>query len=828
MSRGFINRADAMRPVASNILRFDTALQGKGNEGFAPSLSIITVTTARPQRYTLLTACGLALVALLLTLPAAHPLTSYRLDVGGSLDAPFISGVGLPGNVDGVTYRWTSGATTLRLPVIDTNAPLQLALRTGDNWRPSSAGPLTLTVKANGVAAATIALHSGWDWYSATLTPAMLRDGVNLTLTSVTFTEVNGVNQLGVPLDAVTLQSLDTSAPLDLWLPLALAASVLLATLLAGRRGWQVGLAVGLLTVAALTPALYLARPLFALYIGIILVGLATALALRIPSLNLSRWERSKDRSPIGRGRERVGGYLFVAALAVYLLLTPGQFSSDDDQVKYLATESLLLRHSFTLPTPVYGASYSKYGVGPDLEQMPLLAPVLLLERATGTPQPSPLRQLSVTLANPLLGAFIVWLLYVTALLLYRRRNVALGVALIGGGATTIFAYALLTSTELLLAALLLALCYCLLRYFAADTGVIYHAPTASAHVGAQLIAPASRLWLARAGLLLAGLTLAKQEYVLVGLLVIGWWLLRMRYERKATAGALTGGVIWLVAPLLLAIASNAAYNLLASGDPLNPGYTPSAFVPATISSELTGIYGMLASPGKSLLLYSPPLLLLPFTMRRFGRNLRWDIMLWAAISGLLLLFYARLPFWSGDLAWGPRYIMPLTPILILPLGVLLGNFAAWSRRLKLAFAALITLGVAVQLLSALVSFQSAFFAALTGDIATHYTEWQFIPAQSPLVQMSALLFNGQITAPAISHLSSYGLPVLADYLLPAALLSPVVAAGRRLWQVWRTDTRWQPVNATEQPPAPLIKPASLPLPRVGGALPRFIQRFRP
>jgi hypothetical protein len=51
----------------------------------------------------------------------------------------------------------------------------------------------------------------------------------------------------------------------------------------------------------------------------------------------------------------------------------------------------------------------------------------------------------------------------------------------------------------------------------------------------------------------------------------------------------------------------------------------------------------------------------------RFGRD--W---LWAAGLTALppVLVYARLVFWSGDWAWGPRYLTYLVPVLLLP-GVL-------------------------------------------------------------------------------------------------------------------------------------------------------------
>jgi hypothetical protein len=72
----------------------------------------------------------------------------------------------------------------------------------------------------------------------------------------------------------------------------------------------------------------------------------------------------------------------------------------------------------------------------------------------------------------------------------------------------------------------------------------------------------------------------------------------------------------------------------------------------------LRAVAGLLVSPGKSLFLYSPILLALPFAFAAVFR--RWP----AVALGLLcflassVLFFAHFDFWHGDWAWGPRYLM--------------------------------------------------------------------------------------------------------------------------------------------------------------------------
>ena len=115
-------------------------------------------------------------------------------------------------------------------------------------------------------------------------------------------------------------------------------------------------------------------------------------------------------------------------------------------------------------------------------------------------------------------------------------------------------------------------------------------------------------------------------------------------------------------------------YSYVRTGSFLGTGYGVGAGAGrAFAESVFFGVHGLLFSVGKSIFLYNPPLiaamLLLPAVLRdgRFGRDWLWL----AALTALPPVFvYARLVFWSGDWAWGPRYLTYLVPVLLLP-GVL-------------------------------------------------------------------------------------------------------------------------------------------------------------
>jgi hypothetical protein len=84
------------------------------------------------------------------------------------------------------------------------------------------------------------------------------------------------------------------------------------------------------------------------------------------------------------------------------------------------------------------------------------------------------------------------------------------------------------------------------------------------------------------------------------------------------------------------------------------------------------GLGGFLFTPGKSIFLYSPILILgvaaLP-TFYREERRLAAGILLG---TGAFLLFESSWQNWDGGWCWGPRHVIQLTPLLLLPAGAVL------------------------------------------------------------------------------------------------------------------------------------------------------------
>jgi hypothetical protein len=145
--------------------------------------------------------------------------------------------------------------------------------------------------------------------------------------------------------------------------------------------------------------------------------------------------------------------------------------------------------------------------------------------------------------------------------------------------------------------------------------------------------------------------------------------------------------------PVAAVIAGLLAFNQLRFGDPLQFGYSEGFG-----GSLVTGLVGFLFSADRSLFLFALPLAALfwsaPAFIRRHG-SAGWKIL---AVAGFVLVLYSKWAvFWGGPV-WGPRYLLPIVPLLMVLLLPLIDRAVTkrdWSRALLLLLA---VFGCAIQL----------------------------------------------------------------------------------------------------------------------------------
>jgi hypothetical protein len=359
-----------------------------------------------------------------------------------------------------------------------------------------------------------------------------------------------------------------------------------------------------------------------------------------------------------------------------------------DNRAELAVAQSIVGRGDFTVgPSQssvfvplVYNADglpYSSYGIGASLILLPA-ALVGNLADCPGQPGgcPDSVQQATDFAASFICGVFAalaVTALFLFALELGARIGPAVALALLFGFSTIEWPYAHdaydIGPTSF----------FILLALFALHRGILRKQPA----------------WLLASGAALGIADLVRLQSAVL-LPVFGIYLLvAIRRETWRKAGVHVAA--W-VAPIATAFAVTGLYNLSRFGSVLDGGQAHGA--PISFSTPLvTGLAGQLLSPGKSMFLFSPALLIglvaLPTFIRKH-RGLGLAILGAVAIN---LAFYGIYFEWAGDYAWGPRYTVLVTALLMLPAIELLSR---WHRLHLLARAGIIAAavtGVGVQFL---------------------------------------------------------------------------------------------------------------------------------
>ncbi|MCG5053912.1 MAG: hypothetical protein KA712_13195 [Myxococcales bacterium] len=206
--------------------------------------------------------------------------------------------------------------------------------------------------------------------------------------------------------------------------------------------------------------------------------------------------------------------------------------------------------------------------------------------------------------------------------------------------------------------------------------------------------APTARTALALGGWS-AALVNSKWELGLALPLVALWLVWRLRRDRSALRHlALSSLPLALGGVVLVCLDSRLRYGTfshwwhLVESQPMRQGL-------------FMGLWSLFLAPGKSFLVYSPPLVLSFFGFRTLYRRHQLEVT-WVLTAALVpyLLYLARLSHWTGDWAWGPRYCVFMTPALLLPGAAFVDEVIAHRQRLVLAAASvLLAAGLYVQVL---------------------------------------------------------------------------------------------------------------------------------
>jgi len=381
--------------------------------------------------------------------------------------------------------------------------------------------------------------------------------------------------------------------------------------------------------------------------------------------------------------------WVFATFQFLFLLTSTGRVRTADEYNTLYTTESIVLHgttavpqavalHNFYGRFDVHGLPRAAYPPGQALASAPWYAfGQYVLARLPGVPADD--TDLIVAFAACLSSATFAALTVTFFFLILSRIGIALRPSLLAtfivGMATPIFAYSGYLFSEPLSAAI-----------FTGSACVIFTPPATTRSA-------------AFAGLLLGLTTLVRPT----NMLAIAIFVLALIAQAGKAAVRPTFA---LCAASAIGIVILLAHNALLFGSPLAFGYPAAAEGAKQLNRFdtplLTGLFGFLLSPGKSVFIFAPPIILALAGLAALWKRSRGLAALAILFPMAGLFFFGKYSQWEGGYCVGPRYLVPALIFLCLGLGPVLDHKNA---RLKALALVLFAVGFAVQALSLATSF---------------------------------------------------------------------------------------------------------------------------
>ncbi|HOO55726.1 MAG TPA: hypothetical protein PLN69_02815 [bacterium] len=357
---------------------------------------------------------------------------------------------------------------------------------------------------------------------------------------------------------------------------------------------------------------------------------------------------------------------LFLFFFAVFSIFLRGIPTGGDEWGMYLVAQSIVedgdvyLDDSdiVVLRQGAGGRWVSKYGIGQSLVEAPVYLFARMFARGADDALRESIRYFVTSFVSPAIGAGVCVFVFLICCELGYLFSTALFITFLTGLGSLVWPYSKTVFSEPLQAMCITAAFYFLIKW---------RARHACGHA-------------APAGFLL-GLLVATKPYMLLAVAPFVFFLLGgLRGSGGRTARA---GVFVFFAMLVSWIGIEIFYNYLRFGDPMQFGYLGGADRDAVHGFSLpllVGLHGLLFSSGKGLIFYVPAVALSVFAFRTFARKRRAEAWVIGAVFIIVVLAYSKWNAWHGDFAWGPRFLMPVVPLLLIPAGALLEEVPFFRR----------------------------------------------------------------------------------------------------------------------------------------------------
>ncbi|MFZ0539430.1 MAG: hypothetical protein WAM47_21375, partial [Candidatus Sulfotelmatobacter sp.] len=372
----------------------------------------------------------------------------------------------------------------------------------------------------------------------------------------------------------------------------------------------------------------------------------------------------------------RVAVWLFLSFQFFYLLTSTGRVRTPDEYNTLYMTESLVLRGSTAVPQAVQlhnfygrydrtGQPRAAYPPGQALLCAPWYAlGQYMLARLPGVPPED--TDLIVAFSSCLSSTTFSALTVAFFFLLLCGIGIPLGAALFAAAilalGTPIFAYSGWLFSEPLSAAIFMGAALLLFGRGGETEPITLRTAFA-------------------AGVILGLATIVRPTNVLAIPVFAAALLVRNGKPALRTA-------LLLCAASAIGVALLLAHNAVLFGGPFQFGYPTAAEGAKRLNTFDTplwkGLYGFLFSPGKSVFIFAPPVILALAGLRRLWKLERGVATVSIALPLLYLFFFARYTQWEGGYCVGPRYLVPSIALLCLGLGPMLAAGVSNIRKLAL------------------------------------------------------------------------------------------------------------------------------------------------
>ena len=373
------------------------------------------------------------------------------------------------------------------------------------------------------------------------------------------------------------------------------------------------------------------------------------------------------DKNRTTKNKLTGGILLFMASFLLYSVVSPGNLPGDTEirwsiarqiiRGRGIAFEDSIKTRNYAVG--VDGRLYSFYGIGQSISMLPLTAAGLAIEklgRINPTKADLFAQFLTSVIFFPAIGATLVWLFYRLVLSLGYKNKSAFFSSAVLAFATMNFHYSVSTQEQTQVALLLILAAFLLVKFqreqsfvsawlFCVVLGMCLILRTASAVMVFPLYLTAAMSDVINSGT--KNLSKAISKWFISGVLGTGAFIVVWGWYNYARFGSV------FESGYRLGMAAGLGGHKMFEGRLL-----------PTLSA-------MLFSPGKSIFLYNPVLLLLPFCFYSFYRKQKTLTVAFgtAVIANFILSgFYTP---WAGDYAWSIRYQAAILPFLILPMAEL-------------------------------------------------------------------------------------------------------------------------------------------------------------